>query len=255
MLNKLTISAAKKRLLTMHFESGVGHIGGNLSCLDSVMIIFHEYLRDVDEFILSKGHAAGALYVTLWSVGFLRDVDLLKFHKDDTSLGGHPPPLGIKGVLFATGSLGHGMSLAAGTALAFKIKNERRNVFCLASDGELQEGSSWEAIIFMAHQQLANLTVLVDCNGLQGFGTTAEVASMSGLEERLSGFNLHVISINGHSLSELRNALDVKTNRPKVILLNTVKGNGISFMENKMEWHYLPLSHTLYELAIKELDF
>jgi transketolase len=255
MLNKLNINTAKKRLLKMHFESEVGHIGGNLSCLDCMMIVFHEYLRDDDEFILSKGHSAGALYITLWTVGCLQDADLLKFHKNDTFLGGHPPTSGIKRVLFATGSLGHGISLSAGTALAFNLKNEGRNVYCLASDGELQEGSSWEAIIFIAHQQLANLTVLVDCNGLQGFGTTAEVASMSGLEDKLSGFNLHVISINGHSLSEIRNALNVNTNRPKVILLNTLKGNGISFMENKMEWHYLPLSHTLYELAIKELDF
>jgi transketolase len=219
-----------------------------------MMVIFHEYLQADDEFILSKGHSAGALYITLWSAGILQDADLLKFHKNDTLLAGHPPSSGIERVLFSTGSLGHGMSLAAGTALAFNLKNEKRKVFCLASDGELQEGSSWEAIIFMGHQQLDNLTILVDCNGLQGFGTTAEVASMLSLKEKLSAFNLEVISINGHSLTEIREALDVKTNRTKVILLHTIKGNGISFMENKMEWHYLPLSSSLYELAIKELD-
>jgi transketolase len=254
MLDKFSINVAKKRLLKMHFESGVGHIGGNLSCLDSMMIVFHEYLKSDDEFILSKGHAAGALYTTLWTVGILRDDHLLNFHKDGTSLGGHPPSSGIERILFATGSLGHGISLAAGTALAFNIKGEGRSVYCLASDGELQEGSSWEAIIFMAHHQLANLTILVDCNGLQGFGTTSEVASMSALEEKLSGFNLEVLQVNGHNLTEIRGALDVKTNHPKIVLLKTVKGFGISFMENKMEWHYLPLTDKLYEQAIKELD-
>lgn len=254
MLDYLDINLAKKRLLKMHFESRVGHIGGNLSCLDCLMIIFHEYLGINDEFFLSKGHSAGALYVTLWTRGVLQDSDLLTFHKDDTLLGGHPPASGIQRILFATGSLGHGISLAAGTALAFNLKGEKRNVFCLASDGELQEGSSWEALIFIAHHQLVNLTIFVDCNGLQGFGTTAEVASMSDLKIKLSGFNLDVISINGHSLTEIRNALDAKTKYPKIILLNTVKGYGVGFMENKMEWHYLPLTDSQYEEAIKGLE-
>ncbi len=253
MLSPQKIILAKKRLLKMHFESGVGHIGGNLSCIESLMIVFHEYLNDEDEFILSKGHSAGALYITLWTKKLLQDDDLCKFHKDDTLLGGHPPSSGVPRVLFSTGSLGHGISLAAGTALAFKLKNEKRNVFCLASDGEMQEGSSWEALIFIAHHQLINLTVLIDCNGFQGFGTTAEIASMSDLIVKLSGFKVDVLCVNGHNHSEIRNALDAKTRNPKIILLNTIKGHGVSFMENQMEWHYLALTESQYYQSIRDL--
>ena len=174
-------SSARLRLLRMHFESGVGHIGGNLSALDAMLVLHHEYLGSEDRFILSKGHAAGALYVTLWSLGHLSGEDLTQFHKDGTLLAGHPPANAIADILFATGSLGHGLSLAAGTALAFKLKGAERQVVCLTSDGEWQEGSTWEALIFACHHGLSNLTVLVDHNNLQGFGFTADVASMSPL--------------------------------------------------------------------------
>ena len=172
---------ARKRLLRMHFESSVGHIGGNLSSLDAMLVVFHEFLRPQDRFILSKGHSAGALYTALWSIGRLHDEDLKSFHQDDTLLAGHPPAAGIADILFATGSLGHGLSLAAGTALGLRLKGSDGRVVCLTSDGEWQEGSTWEALIFIAHHRLTNLTVLVDHNDLQGFGSTAEVASMSPL--------------------------------------------------------------------------
>lgn len=155
---------ARKRLLQMHFDSGVGHIGGNLSALDAMLVVFHQYLRAGDQFILSKGHSAGALYVSLWSVGRLKDEELKLFHKDNTLLAGHPPARGIADIPFATGSLGHGLSLAAGTALGMKLKHSNAQVVCLTSDGEWQEGSTWEALIFASHHALSNLTVLVDHN-------------------------------------------------------------------------------------------
>lgn len=154
----------------MHFEARVGHIGGNLSSLDAMLVVFHEFLSDLDSFVLSKGHSAGALYTALWSVGRLTDADLDSFHREGTLLAGHPPASGLPDIPFATGSLGHGLSLAAGTALAWKLQDKSGRVFCLTSDGEWQEGSTWEALIFASHHKLDNLTVLIDHNGLQGFG-------------------------------------------------------------------------------------
>lgn len=247
-------STARKRLLQMHFDSGVGHIGGNLSALDAMLIIFHEYLGAEDKFILSKGHSAGALYTTLWSLGRLQDQDLKLFHKDNTLLAGHPPAKGVTDISFATGSLGHGLSLAAGTALAFKLKGNGAQVVCMTSDGEWQEGSTWEALIFACHHRLSNLTVLVDHNNLQGFGSTSDVASMSPLWDRLRGFDVDLQIIDGHDSDAIRAALEGESQRLRIIILRTVKGHGVSFMENRMEWHYLPLTDDQYRKAVEEIE-
>jgi len=252
-LTSTMLSTARKRLIKMHFDSGVGHIGGNLSALDSMLLVFHEYLGTNDKFILSKGHSAGALYISLWSVGRLDESQLALFHKDDTLLAGHPPAQGIADIPFATGSLGHGLSLAAGTALGFKLKNSDAKVICLTSDGEWQEGSVWEALIFSCHHKLSNLTVLIDHNDLQGFGSTKEVASMSPLWEKLKGFDADIQVVDGHDISAMRFALSKKYKGLKIVILKTIKGRGISFMENRMESHYLPLSEAQYIAATKEL--
>lgn len=250
MLQIEALNQTRSRLLTMHHDSGVGHIGGNLSVLDSMMLVFHEYLRADDRFILSKGHSAGALYVTLWSLGRLTDEDLKSFHKDDTLLAGHPPARGIKDIAFATGSLGHGLSLAAGTALAWRIQNRSDHVFCIMSDGEWQEGSTWEALIFAQHHRLNNLTVLVDHNGLQGFGSTHDVASMAPLWEKLSGFDIELDVVDGHDLPALRAVLNKPLHKTRVVVMQTVKGHGVEFMEHKMQWHYLPMSSTEHDAAL-----
>ena len=244
----------RKRLLQMHFESGVGHIGGNLSALDAMAVVFHEFLGQEDQFILSKGHSAGALYIALWSRGLLTDADLKLFHKDGTRLAGHPPASGIPAIPFATGSLGHGLSLAAGTALARRLGNRSGDVYCLTSDGEWQEGSTWEALIFATHHRLSNLKILVDHNGLQGFGTTDEVASMKPLDEKLHGFDIDLVRVPGHDLDAIREALAEPSARPRLVLLDTTKGHGIEFMHDKMEWHYLPLKEEEYLRAIHELE-
>jgi transketolase len=248
------VRVSRRRLLQMHYESGVGHIGGDLSCLDAMLVVFHEYLCEEDKFVLSKGHSAGALYTTLWSLGRLNDQDLQSFHRDDTLLAGHPPAAGIPEISFATGSLGHGVSLAGGTALAFRFKHSDARVVCLTSDGEWQEGSTWEGLIFASHHQLSNLTILVDHNGLQGFGSTRDVASMSPLWQRLVGFDVDLHVVDGHDTSAIRTALWAPTERLKVIVLRTVKGHGVSFMENEMKWHYLPLTAELYQRAIDEIS-
>jgi transketolase len=254
MIDAAATKRARKRLVQMHYESGVGHIGGNLSCLDALMLLYHEQMNADDRFILSKGHAAGALYIALWSMGKISEEELKTFHKDNTRLSGHPPAGGIDDVLFATGSLGHGLSLAAGTALSKKITGKTGQVYCLTSDGEWQEGSTWEALIFAAHHQLDNLTVLVDCNGLQGFGGTDDVASMQELDSKIQGFDIDLVRTDGHDLSAIRHALNQPSTKCKIILLTTVKGRGVRFMENQMQWHYLPLNEQQYQQALVDIE-
>jgi len=248
------LKKAKLRLLRMHYESGVGHIGGNLSALDAMLYLHLEKIKKDDTFVLSKGHAAGALYITLWIMGKISDHDLKMFHKDNTKLSGHPVAGWLRDIPFSTGSLGHGLSLAAGRAKAKKIINEPGEIFCLMSDGEWQEGSNWEALIFIVHHCLNNLTVLIDMNGLQGFGKTSDIGSLDPLMDKFRPFRVDVQEIDGHDPAALHAALEKKSERPRIILLRTIKGHGVSFMEGRMEWHYLPITEKQYELAIQEIS-
>jgi transketolase len=246
---------ARKRLLQMHFEAGVGHIGGNLSAMDAMLVLHHQIMRPEDVFILSKGHAAGALYTTLWTQGKLTDEDLKTFHKDGTHLAGHPAMGWSPDIPFATGSLGHGLSDAAGMALGYKLQGLDRHVYCLTSDGEWQEGSTWEALIFAVQNKLTNLTIVIDENHLQGFGATADIASDMPLKCKLRGFGAWLEQVNGHDYEAVRQALQTQSlYQVRIVLLDTMKGCGVSFMENKMEWHYLPLNAEQYQAALKELS-
>ncbi|KMO21148.1 transketolase [Methylobacterium platani JCM 14648] len=236
------LTLARWRLLAMHREAGVGHVGGNLSALDAMMLLHHEMLTGRDRFVLSKGHAAGALYVTLWSRGLITEAELATFHADGTRLPGHPPARGLPGSRFGTGSLGHGLPLAGGLALAARLQGRDGRVFCLTSDGEWQEGSTLEALVFCAHRRLANLTILIDHNRLQGFGTTAEVASLDPIGRVLSGFDVEVREADGHDLADMRRVLTPGTGRPVVVVLHTVKGHGVPAIEGRLDSHYLPLT-------------
>ena len=246
------LKSARLRLLKMHYTAGVGHIGGNLSALDSILFLHHMVMCSDDAFVLSKGHAAGALYSTLWTLGVLSDKDLETFHGEGSRLPGHPPVNTIPEIKVATGSLGHGFPIAAGMSLARKLKGTSGRVFCLCSDGEWQEGSNWEALIFSRHHDLSNLVLLIDVNGLQGFGQTKEVASMDNLNQYFEAFDMNVVELDGHSPESLGELLTPASDDRMVYLLNTIKGRGVSFMENKLEWHYLPLSDELYAKAIEE---
>ena len=237
----------------MHAFANAGHVGGNLSCLDALMVLFHLNMMPHDRFILSKGHAAGALYVTLWSLGFLTDDDLKTFCQDNTKLPGHPSGFGIPKLQFPTGSLGHGPSLAAGLALASMRKKSGSHVFCLCSDGEWQEGSCWEALIFSMHHRLKNLTVLIDQNRLQGFGNTHDIVSCNDLQSRLQGFGANVICCDGHNPTLILDALKKDSDLPKVVLLNTIKGKGTLY-EDKMESHYLPLTPENLEYSLSQIE-
>ena len=242
------------RLLKMHYEAGVGHIGGNLSALDCLLYLHHNILHSNDQFVLSKGHSAGALYIALWSIGKISEEQITTFHANNTKLSAHPAPNFLPEIPFATGSLGHGVGLACGLALGNKLRKKNGRVFCLTSDGEWQEGSNFESLIFLNHHQLNNLSILVDCNGLQGFGNTEEVASLNSekLKNIFSNFDCDVQTINGHNAQDLAK-INSTSNRPQIFLLNTIKGNRISFMENQMQWHYLPLTKELYEKATIEI--
>jgi transketolase len=250
-LQRLAVHA-RRRLLRMHFESRIGHLGGNLSALDALLALHHGVMGPADNFILSKGHAAGALYITLWSLGVLAEGDLATFHADGTLLAGHPVPGWSAHIPVATGSLGHGFPVALGMALARHLNGEPGHVYCLTSDGEWQEGAMWEALIFLAHRKLTNITVFVDLNGLQGFGSTREVASMDDLGKRVEGFGIPVMHVDGHDHRAI--AAAARAHPGAMIVLHTVKGKGVSFMENRMEWHYLPLSGEQYAAALRELE-
>jgi transketolase len=246
------IQRAKLRLLEMHYQSKVGHIGGNLSALDILISLYHYCLSSDDKFVLAKGHSAGALYVTLWTMGLLGDEDLKQFHGEATRLSGHPPLKGIPEIVFATGSLGHGLSLASGLALGKKLRGEPGRVFCLTSDGEWNEGSCWEALIFLGHQKLDNLTFIVDLNGMQGFGSTQEVANLDSLAEKFRAFGVKTLEIDGHHVGSICAALS-RCDGPLAVVARTTKGCGVSFMENQMAWHYLPMTEEQYQEAVREV--
>lgn len=248
------LKKARLRLLKMHFQSNCGHLGGNLSCFDALMVLHHLVMKQEDQFLLSKGHSAGALYIALWSLGKLTDSELDTFSQDNTLLPGHPSGMGIPGLLFPTGSLGHGPSLAAGLALAAKYKNSGHHVYCLCSDGEWQEGSCWEALTFAVHHKLDNLTIVIDQNGLQGFGTTEDVISCPDLTSRISAFGVNVQRADGHDPLAIKAVLEARLpSLPNVVILDTTKGRGLHF-EGTMESHYLPLSEEQFHAACALLD-
>jgi transketolase len=243
---------SKLRLLKMHYVAHVGHIGGNLSALDAMLWLHHNVIEDDDVFILAKGHSAGALYISLWSIGEMEDASLSDFHTDNTLLAGHPVPNWHPRIPVATGSLGHGLPVAAGIALGYKLSGKTGHVYCFTSDGEWQEGSNWESLIFANHHKLDNLTVVVDMNGLQGFGTTKEVASIENPTKQIQSFGLDCIEIDGHDPNALDDAFSSKGGL-RAVILRTVKGKGISFMENQMKWHYLPMNEEQYHQAVNEV--
>lgn len=248
------VRRGRRRLLALHHLRRVGHLGGNLSCLDALLALFHRVLGPDDTFLLSKGHGAGALYVALWSAGRLTDAELETFHADGTRLPGHPPSAGLPGVPFGTGSLGHGPSLAAGLALGRRLAGRPGRVFCLTSDGEWQEGSTWEALAFVHHHRLATVELLVDVNGLQGLGSTREIASMDELGPRLEAFGVEVVRIDGHDPGAVVAALATPSPRPRAVLLRTVKGRGVARLEGRFESQYLPLTDADLAAALARLD-
>ncbi|MCM2322895.1 MAG: transketolase [Oligoflexia bacterium] len=254
--------AIRKRFLRMHFEAQAGHIGTGLSCLDLLTFLYKSRLRRPgqpggDQFILSKGHGASALYATLNFYGLLTDELLATYYKDGTLLPAHPAPGALPTIPAATGSLGHGLPIAAGLAFAHQVlRPSDTRVVCLLSDGDCNEGSVWEAAMFAAHHRLANLTVIVDANGLQGFGRTRDVLDIEPLARKWDTFGFDTIELDGHDFEEIRDALTqvISKDRPRCLIARTIKGKGVSFMENRLEWHYLPMKPEQFAEAMRELE-
>lgn len=247
-------------IIDLYKRANAGHIGASLSCLDILIYLYFEFMNNDDRFILSKGHAALGLYVVLAKKGLIDDTLLNSFYNNGTLLAAHPPcNKGLISIPFGTGSLGHGLSLATGFALSNRFTHKSNRVFCLLSDGDCNEGSTWEAALFAAQHKLENLFIIVDNNNLQGFGKTEEVINLEPLTEKWKSFNFDVVvSENGNDLKSLHSSFttagSLNSNKPKCIIARTIKGNGISFMENKLEWHYLPLTDDLYNLALSEIN-
>jgi transketolase len=255
--------AARRIVLEQSMRAGVGHIGSALSVVDIVAALYAGILNisdpddaDRDRFVLSKGHASLALYAALHLRGWLSDDELSTYCADGTTLGTHPEA-GLRGVDFATGSLGQGLSLSAGATLAGRLRSSKRRVFCLLSDAECNEGSVWEAIMFAAHHRLSRLVAIVDLNGQQALGYTRDVLDLSPMAERWRAFGWEAVEVNGHdvtALTEVMRGLDFESGPPHVIVARTTFGKGVSFMENRIEWHYLPMSEEQYRQALMEID-
>ena len=248
--NLISISKnVRKNIIEMLCESKSGHPGGSLSCADIVTYLYYEKMNiDVnnpkweqrDRFVLSKGHAAPALYSVLAEKGFFPKEELKTLRKTGGLLQGHPDSKHVPGVDVSTGSLGQGISNAVGMALGLKAQNNNARVYAVLGDGELQEGLVWEASMAAAHYKLDNLVAIVDFNGLQIDGKNEEVMGISPLDEKFRGFGFNVIECDGHDYEELdkafKNAEETK-GKPTVIIAKTVKGKGVSFMENQAGWH------------------
>ena len=250
----------KKRFLAMYKMANAGHIGSSLSCVEILVFLKYAWMRDEDTFILSKGHAVAALYSLLAEANALDPRELDTFYKDGTRLPALPPVNAIKEIPFATGSLGHGLSLCAGMAVGAILNRSERRFFCLTSDGELDEGSTWEAALFIAHRKLTNVVWLIDRNRIQGIGGTEEVLALEPLDAKLEAFGFHVVSADGHDFASLLASRDACTRaleaqgRPVVIIANTIKGHGIRYMEDTVASHYLPMDDAQYEQALNELS-
>lgn len=267
-LKALRLAAAKSRLLAVDavHEAASGHPGGSLSCLDMLTALyFHEMNIDPanpkdparDRFVLSKGHCSPALYATLAQRGYFPVEELKLFRSIKAHLSGHPDMVNVPGVDMSTGSLGQGLSAAVGMALAAKLRGESYRTYAICGDGEIEEGQIWEAAMAAAKWKLDNLCAFVDVNGLQIDGRTADVMPSEPLDAKFAAFNWNVLKIDGHDMQAILDALAAareEKGRPTVILAATVKGKGVSFMENQAGWHGKAPNDEQFAQARSELE-
>ena len=254
----------RRRVLENIKHAGAGHTGGSLSCLDILNVLYNRVLRvspetfsspDRDRYIQSKGHSVEALFVVLADRGFFPTEQLETLCRYKSHFVGHPTRK-VPGIEQNTGALGHGLPIATGVAIAGKLDNRDYRVFTLLGDGELAEGSNWEAAMAAAHYDLDNLTAIVDHNTLQITGRTRDVCSNEPLDEKFKAFGWDVRIVDGHSIAQLTEVLSTRgsESRPGVVIANTTKGRGVSFMEDVAKWHHGVPSDAEYAQAIKELE-
>ena len=252
-------------VLEQVYEAQSGHPGGSLSCADILAVLYFNQMNidpkqpnspSRDRFILSKGHCSPALYATLARKGYF-DKELLKsFRKVESNLQGHPDMNKVPGVDMTTGSLGQGLSVAVGMAIGSKMEHAGCRVYCLVGDGEIEEGQIWEAAMSASKNKLDNLCVIVDHNGLQIDGKVEEVAGLVDIKEKFASFGFYTVELNGHDIEGLVQAFDMVRHQkgvPSVIIANTIKGKGVSFMENQPSWHGKAPNQEQYEEAVNEL--
>lgn len=246
---KQIANTLRKDIIMMTHEAKSGHPGGSLSACEILTALYFKEMRidpsnpkweDRDRFVLSKGHATPVLYATLSERGFFPKEELMKFRKINSMLQGHPDMKGTPGVDMSTGSLGQGLAVANGMALSAKLDNKDYRVYALVGDGEIQEGIIWEAAMFATHYKLDNLTVFMDHNGLQIDGHNEDVMNVEPVNKKFEAFGWNVLKIDGHDFNQIFDALEKSKaikDKPTLIIAKTVKGKGVSFMENQANWH------------------
>lgn len=264
--NTLTFAKKVRELsLQMVYSAKASHIGGALSMADILAVLYYRVLNidssnpknpNRDRFLLSKGHACTSLYATLALKGFFPISELETYAKDGSIFLSHTNH-NVPGIEISAGSLGHALSISCGLALAAKRKNAKWKVYCLVSDGELDEGSNWESILFAPQQKLDNLILIVDYNKIQSLGSVKDVIDLNPLKDKFTAFRWETFEVDGHNhlaLLEVFKQTQVENGRPKVIIAHTIKGKGVSFMENKLLWHYRSPNEEQFNEAIKELN-
>lgn len=257
----------RRNILKMVYNAQSGHIGGAMSAVELLTVLYHKCMHicpkwtksqdfnNRDRFVLSKGHASSILYSVLAQLGYFPKEELLTFRLFGSRLQGHPVPI-CPGIDVATGSLGQGLSIACGMAMGLRLDKNPAKVFCLMGDGELQEGSVWEAFMHCTHAKLDNIIAIIDRNRLQIDGCTENVKSLENLADKIRAFNWDVIEIDGHDINAIYSAIEraKELNKPVAILANTVKGKGVSFMENNAGWHGKAPNKEDFEKALAELE-
>ena len=251
----------RKRIIKMIHDGKAGHPGGSLSIIDMLTAI---YEIDVDfnskersRVVLSKGHTVPAQYAVLCSKGIIKEEELSTFRTINSRLQGHPYTGTISEVDATTGLLGQGLSIAVGMAIAKKNKNDSTHVYAIVGDGEMQEGQIWESLLQTAHYKLNNLILIIDYNKLSSYDNVNESMNLEPLKDKIEAFNFHVINIDGNDMEQVVNSLNeayIEKDKPTAIICNTIKGKGISFMENNPKWHSGAISDEDYEKAIEELE-
>lgn len=267
-LHKLKTVAVdiRKQIVEMLYKAESGHPGGSLSAVDALVTLYYTTMKhnpkkpndpNRDRFILSKGHAAPALYAVLAEQGYFSVKELSRLRRVNCMLQGHPVCLYTPGIEASTGSLGHGLSFANGVALAGRLDKKDYHVYVMLGDGETDEGQIWEGATAASHYHLGNLTAMIDRNFLQIDGNTEDVLQLENVVDRWQAFGWHVLEVDGHDLVEIYDAFQEAkaiTNKPSMIVLNTVKGKGVSFMENNVDFHGVPPNEMEFKMAMEELD-
>jgi transketolase len=251
--NKEIAKEIRKRILKLSNTAKSSHVGSSLSIVDILLILYKFFIKKNNTFVLSKGHACLAYYCILQKFGYISNKILNSYGNNNTILLAHVSHK-VPGVEFSTGSLGHGLPYATGRALAEKINKKNNKIYVLISDGELNEGTTWESLLFASFHKLDNLIVIIDYNKIQSLDFTKNVLKLEPLKEKFKSFNCNIKNINGHDFNQIYKSLLVSKNgKPTVIIANTIKGKGVKFMEGKILWHYKSPSTQELDIATNEL--